>query len=173
MPNIIQQLIDHYQFDRIPVEGTLYKSTYVSPTKHQGTPIATSIIGMYCHEPFSASYFHRLQQDETWHFYGGDAFELYLLFPDGQTKTVVMGPNILSGQRVQFTIPAHVWQAGKLTDTGSYALFGCTLAPGFTGDCFEGGTFEQLIQQFPDQKKLIEQLSVKETNTHLPEGFQQ
>ncbi|MEM1122165.1 MAG: cupin domain-containing protein [Bacteroidota bacterium] len=173
MPNIIQQLIDHYQFDRIPVEGTLYKSTYVSPVKHQGVPIVTSIIGMYCHNPFSASYFHRLTQDETWHFYGGDAFELYLLFPNGQTEIVVMGPDFSAGQRLQFTIPALVWQAGKLTNQGDYALFGCTLAPGFTGDCFEGGTFEQLIKQFPAQKKLIEELSIKEENGHLPEGFQQ
>ena len=56
----IQAIIDYYQFDRIPIEGTFYKSTYVSKKTIGDSPVGTAIIGLYCHEPLSVSCFHRL-----------------------------------------------------------------------------------------------------------------
>jgi hypothetical protein len=64
---------------------------------------------------------------------------LYLLHPDGSSEEVVMGPDLTAGQQVQFTVPAGVWQGGCLAEGGEYALFGCTMAPGFTPGCFEAG----------------------------------
>ena len=70
------------------------------------------MIGMYAHEPLSRSLFHRLPADEVWHFYGGDPLRLVLLYPGGQSADVILGPDPLAGQKVQFVVPAGVWQAG-------------------------------------------------------------
>ncbi len=127
---------------RLPVEGVYVASTYRSAE-------ATAIVALFAREPRSFSAFHRLAYDEIWHYYGGDPFRLLLLFPDGTSRDVVMGQDIAAGQHVQFTVPAGTWQAGDILDEGSYALFGCTMAPGFTADCFEAATADTLVSQWP------------------------
>jgi predicted cupin superfamily sugar epimerase len=168
----VKKLIEYFQFDRIPLEGTLYKSTYKSEiTLAHAVPAGTAIIALYCREPFSGSPFHRLSRDETWHFYKGDPFKLYLLEPGGSLHEVIMGTDILAGHHVQFTVPAGVWQAGSLLPGSNYALFGCTVTPGFTGDCFELGIASELIAEFPHQKDIILKLAHDSTDTRLPEGY--
>jgi predicted cupin superfamily sugar epimerase len=168
----VKALIHYFQFDIIPLEGTFYKRTYTSSESMPGgIPAGTAIIGMYCQDPFSGSFFHRVTRDETWHFYKGDPFSLFLLYEDGRTAEVVMGPDVLGGQKLQFTVPAGVWQAGMLHTDGVYALFGCTVTPGFTGDCFEAGLAAALIEKYPGQKAIIERLTNKGTERWLPEGY--
>ncbi len=169
----IKAIIDHYQFDRIPLEGTFYKSTYVAKKTIDNNPVGTAIIGLYCHKPLSVSFFHRLTHDEVWHFYKGQAFILHLLHPNGSYQKVIMGNNILRKEKVQFTIPANVWQAAELLPESKYALFGCTMAPGFTGACFEGGTIERLLKMYPNQSDIIKKLAVQGQETKLPEGYTQ
>lgn len=174
IPADIQAIIDHYQFEQLPVEGTLYKSTYRSSSEFEdGSPMGTAIIGMYCEEPLSVSCFHRLQHDEIWHFYGGDPLILYLLHDDGRSEEIIMGSEPLKGQFVQYKVPAHVWQAGCLKPGGRYALFGCTMAPGFTGACFEGAIAESLIVSHPDRTDIIRKLSVNGHQTQMPDGYAQ
>ena len=92
-------LLKHFEFDRLPVEGTFYKNTYRSSQKtSDGTPSGTAMIGMYCNDPLSVSCFHRLAYDEIWHAYGGDPFELILLHPDGSGEKILMGCNPLHGE---------------------------------------------------------------------------
>lgn len=173
MQKEIKAIIDHYQFDRIPIEGTFYKSTYVSQKTIGNEPVGTAIIGLYCREPLSVSCFHRLKQEEVWHFYKGHPFVLHLLYPNGNYQQVIMGNDILQAQKVQFTIPANVWQAAELLPNSEYALFGCTMSPGFTGTCFEGGAMETLLKNYPHQANIIQKLSVKGQETKLPEGYTQ
>jgi predicted cupin superfamily sugar epimerase len=168
----VRSLIDHFQFDTIPLEGTFYRRTYTCGiTLPEGIPVGTAIIGMYCHEPFSGSYFHRVSRDETWHFYKGDPFTLYLLFDDGHAEQVVMGSDVLGGQKLQFTVPSGVWQAGLLHPEGVYALFGCTVTPGFSGDCFEAGIAAELVERYPAQRVIIEKLCHTGTERWLPEDY--
>jgi predicted cupin superfamily sugar epimerase len=170
----IQQLIDHYKLETLPVEGTLFTSTYVSRQKTEtGDPISTAIIGLYAKNPNSFSSFHRLQHDELWHFYAGDPLRLVLLHPDGSSEDVILGPDFAAGQCVQFTVPAHSWQAGHVLESGEYSLFGCTMAPGFTGACFEGGEMNALLGQYPDRADDIHRLSATHGETRMPEGYTQ
>ena len=167
----VKALIDHYNLQPLPVEGTLFASTYRSPQEYEdGKPVGTAIIAMYCDDPYSVSLFHRLKYDEIWHFYGGDSLRLVLLYPDGSSRDVIMGSDPLKGQLVQFVIPAGVWQAGHTLEGGRYSLFGCTVAPGFTGDIFEGGTREQLLAMYPDRAEDISRFSVS-SETKMPDGF--
>ena len=163
----VRSLIECYKFQPLPAEGTLFVSTYRSATEFaDGKPHGTAMIGMYCDEPRSLSLFHRLTADEVWHFYGGDPLRLVLLYPDGSSKDVIM-----SAENVQVVIPAGVWQAGHMVEGGVYSLFGCTVAPGFTGDMFEGGTQQQLLDQYPNRIDDIRKLGINTNEIHMPKGF--
>ncbi len=165
-------MLRHYRFDRLPVEGTLYRSTWRSTHDDaRGTPAGTAMIGMYANSPESISCLHRLTHEEVWHAYAGDPFTLHLLHADGRYETVVMGTDPHAGQVVQYVVPAGVWQAGGLVPGGRYALFGCTMAPGFTGDCFEAGVATELLAAYPAQASLIQRFAAPGGATRMPPGF--
>jgi predicted cupin superfamily sugar epimerase len=165
-------IIEHYNLQPLPVEGTLFTSTYRSSANlPNGDPIGTAMIGLYADDPKSLSYFHRLPSDEIWHFYGGDPLNLVLLFPDGSSNEVIMGSDVLAGQVVQYVIPAGVWQAGYMLPGGRYSLFGCTMAPGFTSKGFEAGVAEVLVKKYPGQREHIERLCAKGHELYMPENF--
>jgi predicted cupin superfamily sugar epimerase len=168
----IKALIDHYHFTPLPAEGTLFISTWRSTQEFaDGSPVGTAMIGMYCSDPLSQSLFHRLPVDETWHFYGGAPLRLVLLAPDGSSQDVILGSNPLKGEQVQFVVQAGIWQAGQIVEGGSYALFGCTMAPGFTGSMYEGGIREELLKNYPNRKNDILRLTPENAETRMPDGF--
>lgn len=172
MDSKIKALIDHFHFTPLPAEGTLFASTWRSNQEFaDGSPVGTAMIGMYCCDPLSQSFFHRLPVDETWHFYGGDPLRLVLLSPDGSSRDVILGSDPLKGQQVQYVVQAGIWQAGQIMEGGSYALFGCTLAPGFTGSMYEGGVREALLKSYPERKQDILHLTANCAETRMPEGF--
>jgi uncharacterized protein len=108
------------------------------------------------HENASAfSAFHRLPTDEVYHFYLGDPLEMTLLFPDGSSQQVILGQDLLGGQRIQFAVPRSVWQGSRLLPGGRFALVGTTMAPGFTNPDYEHGDRTILLAQYPDQREHI------------------
>ena len=52
---------------------------------------------------------HRLPTDELWHFYLGDPIELVLLDSDGSDEIVILGQDVLAGQRI-----LRCWHKGRL-----------------------------------------------------------
>jgi predicted cupin superfamily sugar epimerase len=151
----VRALIERFDLRPLPVEGTLFAETYRSAA-------STAIVALYSIDPPSRSSFHVLTHDEVWHAYAGDPFRLILLHADGSSEDVVMGRDVRAGQHVQFTIPAGTWQAGELLPGGRYALFGCTMAPGFTPDCFAASHAEALIDRWPSREADIRRLVVPE-----------
>ena len=133
----------------LPVEGTLFAETHRSAA-------ATAGVGLFCADPPSRSLFHRLTFDEVWHFYEGDPLRLVLLHPDGSDEEVILG-----GDVVQHVVPAGVWQAGELVPGGAWAFYGCTVAPPFTPECFEGGDVGTLLATHPRRASDIERLAVR------------
>lgn len=171
------RLVEHFGLEPLPVEATWFVSTYRSTADTAaGGPVGTAMIGLYCSRsdtrPESRSLFHRLAFDEVWHFYGGQPIRMVLLHPDGSDEEVVLGGDPLNGELVQFVVPAGTWQAGELVSGGDWALFGCTMAPGFTGTCFEGGSRSALLATHPARAADIERLGVPDDEaTAMPEGF--
>jgi len=158
-------LIERFGMEPLPVEGTYVASTY-------RTAAGSAIVGLYSEEPPSRSLFHRLAFDELWHFYDGDPLRLVLLHPDGSSEDIVLGSDVLSGQRPQCAVPAGVWQAGELVAGGEWALYGCTMAPPFTAECFEGGTVGALLPQYPERADDIRRLAIPDGHeTSMPAGF--
>ena len=167
----VRALIDRFGLTPLPVEGTLYVNTYVSQARTAfGEPAGTAIVGLYAEDPPSFSCFHRLSADEIWHVYGGDPFRLILLHEDGRSEDVVMGSDLDAGQRVQYIVPAGVWQAGHLIAGGRYALYGTTMTPGFTPAGFEVADAAELIAFCPDRAEDIARYAVRGEH-ELPPGF--
>jgi predicted cupin superfamily sugar epimerase len=102
---------------------------------------------------------HRLPTDELWHFYLGDPIELLLLYPDGSDELVVLGPDILAGERVQTLVPAGVWMGARLRPGGAYGVYGNTMAPGFVLSDFEGAGAGELVERWPHRAELIRALT--------------
>ncbi|MEG0978868.1 MAG: cupin domain-containing protein [Oscillospiraceae bacterium] len=166
----VEKIIEHFKFEVLPVEGTLYKSTYRSEENMpNGGPVGTAILGLYCNDPVSVSCFHKLPYPETWHSYSGDPFELVLLYEDGTHERILMGTDFENGQNIQYTVQANVWQAGSLLAGGEYAIYGCTMAPGFSANGFEAAVAEELIEKYPDLEEDILRLSVNEGKTRMSE----
>jgi len=159
----VEALVALYGLRPLPVEGTLFAPTYRSARGE-----SSAMVGLYCNEPPSRSLFHRLPVDEVWHFYGGDPLRLVLLHADGRCEDVILGPQPLAGERVQFVVPAGCWQAGHLVAGGHYALFGCTLAPAFDSAMFEGGERADLLARYPERAVDIAWLGCEPGHTRMP-----
>jgi predicted cupin superfamily sugar epimerase len=164
-----KEVIECLELVPLPVEGGLFRQTYLAddrvsqahlPSRYKSDkPFATAIYYFLTAEPDSFSALHRLPTDEVYHFYLGDPVETLLLFPDGHTERVILGQDILAGQKVQHVVPKDVWQGSRVIAGGSFALLGTTMAPGYTELDYEGGHADELCAQYPEQVELVRQLT--------------
>lgn len=104
---------------------------------------------------------HRLQQDEMWHHYGGDAIEVHELRErDGRPEHTVttLGSDFAAGQVPQYTVMRGTWLGARLRPGArhvGYALYGCTLTPGFDPADHEMESKEALLRKFPDHGDVV------------------
>jgi predicted cupin superfamily sugar epimerase len=154
-----RDLLERFGMTPLPVEGTFFVQTYRSEERYGPGRLCTAGVGLFTVDPPSRSLFHRLTFDEIWHFHAGDALRLVLLHPDGADEEVVLGDPV-NGYAVQHVVPAGTWQAGEVLVGGRWSLYGVTMAPGFTPECFEGGRAEDLLASHPARAADIESLSV-------------
>jgi uncharacterized protein len=145
-------------------EGGYFRQTYKSeliiessaPPSGQRAA-STAIYFLLDGENFSA--FHRLRSDEMWHFYAGSALDVHVIEPGGTHATILLGNDPEAGQQFQAVVRAGCWFASCVQDSKSYALVGCTVAPGFEFEDFELARREELVSTYPQHKKLIERLT--------------
>jgi predicted cupin superfamily sugar epimerase len=102
--------------------------------------------------------FHRIKSDELWHFYQGTTLLIYVLTEEG-LKTHRLGGNIEAGDSLQVLIPANSWFGAQVEKSDSYALCGCTVAPGFDFQDFEMAQQDYLLTAYPEQKEIIMRLT--------------
>lgn len=152
-----QHLIDYLGMKPLPGEGGFYAETYRAAELTGPRSICTAIY--YLLTANTVSQFHRLKSDEIWHFYSGDSVELVLLHPDGTSNIHILGQNLLDNEVCQVVIPQQTWQGARLEPGGSWALMGCTVAPGFEfADC-ELAEKTLLMHQYPAMQPWIECLT--------------
>ncbi|MDF3287808.1 cupin domain-containing protein [Streptomyces silvisoli] len=150
-----RELASHYGLEPLPLEGGLFRRTWVGPRVPGGRAAGSAIVVLLSAEDDQFSALHRLPADEVWHFYLGDPVELLLLEPNGSALTMVLGHDVLGGQQVQFTVPGGTWMGGKVAEGGCWALLGCTMAPGFVPADYEGADADQLCARYPQAAERI------------------
>jgi len=149
-------------------EGGYYRETYRSaesipaaglPTRFQGERnFSTAIYFLLGPGDFSA--FHRIQSDETWHFYtGSSALAIHVILPDSSYRLIRLGPMTDLGETFQATVPAGAWFASEPCEASGFALVGCTVAPGFDFLDFEMADGQRLAQEHKGLSELIRRLS--------------
>jgi len=142
-------------------EGGYYKETYRSTVSAEfdgfsgRRDVATGIYYLLEKGDFSA--LHRIKSDETWHFYSGDALELFEITPDGKLIETRIGNNLEKGEVPQYTVNAGNWFGSR--SGGEYSLVGCTVYPGFDFQDFEMGEREVLLKEFPQIPEVIKLLT--------------
>ncbi|MFE5186560.1 cupin domain-containing protein [Streptomyces sp. NPDC056628] len=151
-----EELVAHYRLEPIPREGGLFRRTWAGPERPDGRPQGTAIVALLTADDYSA--LHRLPSDEVWHFYLGDPLEMLLLAPDGTSRTAVLGHGVARGQHLQLTVPAGTWMGARVAAEGSWAFFGCTMAPGFTYADYEHGDLADLTARYPHEAARIAEL---------------
>ncbi|MBV8627685.1 MAG: cupin domain-containing protein, partial [Paraburkholderia sp.] len=105
------------------------------------------------------SAWHRIRSDEIWHFYAGEPLLVHVLEEGGTLTSHRLGnPLTHPGTTFQAVVPAGCWFAAQCADPASYALVGCTVAPGFEFGEFELASVEALVEAWPAHREIIERL---------------
>lgn len=145
-------------------EGGFYKEIYRSneiiekralPERFTGDrAFCTSIYFLLRGTDISA--FHRIKQDEIWHFYYGSSLTIHEIDKNGQYFTPKLGSNLDNNEFFQVVVKAGCYFGATVNDKDSYSLVGCTVAPGFDFDDFEMAKRDELIARYPEHRKIIE-----------------
>ena len=148
-------------------EGGYFRQTYRSevsiarealPAGFAGARAAsTAIYFLLEGENFSA--FHRLRSDEVWHFYAGEPLVVHVIEPEGKCSRILLGRDLEAGQVLQAVVRAGCWFASHVADWNSFAVVGCTVAPGFEFEDFEMGKRAELTARYPQHWGLVERLT--------------
>jgi uncharacterized protein len=160
-----EKLIRHLRLQPLPIEGGSFRQTWSSddvlssPRLNSSRPAGSAIYYLLTSDSDSFSALHRLATDEIYHFYLGDPVEMLILPDGGSGERVVLGPDILGGQQVQYVAPRYVWQGSRVIPGGRFALMGTTMAPGFDPADFTLGRRDDLVRQFPAHSDLIRSLT--------------
>lgn len=158
----VQLLIEKLELRPHP-EGGYYRETYRS--KEQITlkgfegdrNYSTAIYFLLTSENFSA--FHKIKQDEVWHFYSGSPLFVHVIDEQGTYMRHTVGIDLAKGEVPQLVVRAGDWFGSSVVDPGSYSLVGCTVAPGFDFRDFEMAKRQELLQKFPAHQEIISRLT--------------
>ena len=144
-------------------EGGFFKEIYRSeetipkealPDRFSGErAFSTSIF--YLLDKNNISMFHRINQDEIWHFYEGASLTIHCITPDGLYSRSILGRDIQNGEALQVVVEAGCYFAAETNNKDSFSLVGCTVSPGFDFEDFELPGREDLMEAFPQHAKII------------------
>jgi uncharacterized protein len=150
-------------------EGGFYRETYRSTgeidqdDRESGLKgkrnLATCIYFLITSEAFSS--FHRIRQDEIWHFYIGSPIRLHLITQAGDYSSHVIGNDIYNGEIPQIVVPGGNWFAAEVINNDDFSLVGCTVSPGFDYNDFELADQDDLLLKFPGRNEIIRKLTRK------------
>jgi uncharacterized protein len=156
------ELIRRFDLQPHP-EGGFFRETYRSAERinregfEESRAASTAIYYLLCDGAHSA--WHRIKSDEVWHFYAGAPLLVHVLGEEGKRVTHRLG-NALThpGTVFQAVVPAGLWFAAECEDPATFALAGCTVAPGFEFSEFELAGVDELVRAYPAQAELIARL---------------
>ncbi len=164
--NSIEQLIAKLDLQPHP-EGGYFRETYRSdgnitskclPDNYSGDRnYATGIYFLLTSDTFSA--FHKIHQDEMWHFYDGAAIRLHIISPEGTYSEVLIGKDLNNNEYPQFVVPGGHWFAAEVSGKNAFSLAGCTVSPGFDFADFNMPSRDELLALYPQHADVVQKLT--------------
>lgn len=161
-----KEIINHFNLTVHP-EGGYFREVYRSKGEILSEDLGaefegnrnycTSIFFLLTSEKFSA--FHKINQDEIWHFYRGTSLKLHLISPEGNYSFVIIGNDFSKNEIPQFTVSAQYYFAAEVLEKDSYSFTGCTVSPGFDFKDFVLPSSQELSKEFPEHSKIIKRLT--------------
>lgn len=154
MTKEVFELIEELQLKPLANEGGFFRSTYVGPLQN-GRPCGTAIYFLATQTDYSK--WHKLDCDETYHFYDGSPLQLWTYNNEG-IQMHELGANHL----YQFTVPAGTWQASCPNGSETYSLVGTSCVPGYQIEGFEMPSVEMVsswAEKDPINAQIIAQLA--------------
>jgi uncharacterized protein len=158
--------VDKLGLHRHP-EGGFYKQIYKASENISASALpdrfnsdhaySTSIYYLLIEKDFSA--FHKINQDEVWHFYTGSSLTVHIIDNEGKysIKKVGLSPEV--EEYPQAVVDAGCWFAAEINNKKSYSLVGCTVAPGFEFTDFILAERNSLTAAYPKHKDIIEKFT--------------
>lgn len=161
-----KEIINHFGLTIHP-EGGYYKENYRSKGEILSENLGKEFDGNrnYCTSIYflltseKPSAFHKISQDEIWHFYTGSTLKLHQISPEGEYSFVLIGNNFKIGEIAQHTVPADYYFAAEVIKNDSFSFVGCTVSPGFDFKDFTLPSCAELSKKFPNHLKTIKDLT--------------
>ncbi len=160
-----RQIIELLGLRPHPIEGGYFVETYRAKEAIPGDHLPGAYSTTAARSFGTATYYlltaetfselHRLPTEEVFHLYLGGPVRMLQLDPDGSGREVVIGTDLLAGERPQIVVPAGVWQGSRLAPGVEFALLGATMAPGFDPTDYEQGRCADLVEKYPEFSDLI------------------
>ena len=157
--------IEHLKMTKHP-EGGYYKESFVSSDSILSKEFNNRFKGernlwtsiYFLLKDGEVSNFHRLKSDEMWYFHSGESLTIYMISPKGQLITKQLGLNIEKGEFAQVLVPKDYIFGSAMNNKG-FSLVGCMVSPGFHFNDFELFKRNDLLNQYPNHKEIIEKLT--------------
>lgn len=94
---------------------------------------------------------HINRSDVIHYYHMGAPMEFMLIHPNGKLVQETLGPDLLSGEKLQVIVPGGCWKCATMkiaTDEG-YSLTSEAVAPGFDYNDNKLATEEEIKSKFP------------------------
>ncbi len=150
--------VERLSLEPLPGEGGWFRRTFTGVKENSSRATFSVIHALFTSSQFST--LHRLDADEVFFYQAGDPFGILKLETDGSIQRIVLGPQVVEGQRLQIAFEKGCWFGGSPLDgTFGYTLIGAAVAPEFQWEGFELGNREELRKRFPEAADEITSLT--------------
>lgn len=117
------------------------------PPFAEGRPTGSALYFMVT--PDAPVRLHRIRNDQLFHYYLGDPIEVLTLHADGTTERAIVGPDLRSGERVQFFIPGNTFHTARIIGGRRWFLGASTEWPGVEPADVEIGDVDAFAEKYP------------------------
>lgn len=101
-------------------------------------------------------YLHKNRSDIIHYHHMGAPVEFLCIFPDGQLVQETLGPDILSGQKLQVIVPGGCWKGAAMKATvEGFSLTSEAVAPGFDYDDNKLATEDEIKSRYPQHWEAV------------------
>jgi predicted cupin superfamily sugar epimerase len=132
-----RQLIDQLHLSVLPEEsgylGIIGESAQKAAVDGRLLKVQSQVYYMLTRER-PINYLHWLEPDDTHILIEGGPVDYFIFHPDGRVEKVVLGRNLVAGERPVVAVPGGCWKALRLHEGAEYALMANALSPEWTPD---------------------------------------